>query len=381
MGSMQVAALVCFLPADVLLLTGYWPVMGGTLAVLTSQGALSLLVPEDELELAKAAPDAHLISYKPVSVERLDSAGSVLFSVATKLLRSLHLPGGAVATSMQNRWQPTSYLAGHRFHAEISALLHEVFPDRPVVSGDEMLERLQSVKTGPELQQLGRACSLAAAGFAEASPAIAAGKREDEVAADIGAAFARVAQHGFERGWGYFFCMSGPNSAKASGAYARTRQRVIEGGDLVMVHANTVGDGFWTDITRTFVVGQPSNEQQRMFDAIAEARAAALRSIAPGARASEVDRAARSVLARHGFGSNFKHATGHGVGFAAANPHAHPRIHAESPDILEPGMTFNIEPAIYLDGLQGMRHCDVVACTDSGFELLTPFQAQLHQQI
>jgi len=377
MESAQIAVLVCFLPSDVLLLTGYWPVMGGTLAMLTSQGELFVVVPEDELELAQAAPEAKLIAYKPVTLDRLNSPGSVLFSVASGLLSSLRLPPGAVATSLQDRWQPVSYLAGHRFLTEIEALLHHVFPDRSIVSADSMMESLQSIKTEPELQKLRHCCTLASAGFEQASRAIAAGRREDEVAADIGSAFARVAQDGFERGWGYFFCMSGPNSAQASGAYARTRRRVIEAGDLVMVHANTVGDGFWSDITRTFVVGQPSDEQRRMVDAIAEARAAALDAIAPGALASEVDRAARNVLARHGFGSNFKHATGHGVGFAAADPHAHPRIHPESPDLLAAGMTFNIEPAIYFDGVQGMRHCDVVACSETGFDLLTPFQPPL----
>jgi Xaa-Pro aminopeptidase len=148
---------------------------------------------------------------------------------------------------------------------------------------------------------------------------------------------------------------------------------VLEDGDLVMVHANTVGDGYWTDITRTYVVGSPSAEQQNMYAAIAEARAAALQAIVPGVSAREVDHAARSILAQHGYGSNFKHATGHGVGFAAANPHAYPRIHPASPDILKAGMTFNLEPAIYLDGLQGMRHCDMVVCTESGCEALTPF--------
>jgi Xaa-Pro dipeptidase len=79
------------------------------------------------------------------------------------------------------------------------------------------------------------------------------------------------------------------------------------------------------------------------------------------------------VLKSHGFGDAFKHATGHGVGFAAADANALPRIHPKSPDILKTGMTFNIEPAIYIEEIGGMRHCDVVACTDSGAELLTDF--------
>ena len=157
-----------------------------------------------------------------------------------------------------------------------------VLPRTAVVSADCMFDRLKSVKTATEMDHIRRASQLAANAFAEAERAIAPGRREDEVAADIGAAFARIASDGFERGAGYFFCMSGPNSAKAAGAYARTRRRVIEEGDLVMIHANTVGDGYWTDITRTFIAGNPSDEQKRMREAIQEARAAALAAIAPG---------------------------------------------------------------------------------------------------
>ena len=69
----------------------------------------------------------------------------------------------------------------------------------------------------------------------------------------------------------------------------------------------------------------------------------------------------------------FKHSTGHGVGFAAADPNALPRVHPASPDVLEKGMTFNIEPAIYIEGVGGMRHCDVVACTNVGTNVLTDF--------
>lgn len=165
--------------------------------------------------------------------------------------------------------------------------------------------------------------------------------------------------------------MSGPNSVKPVGAFARTRQRVVEAGDLVMIHANTVGDGFWTDITRTCTAGSEDDLQQRMRLAIAEARRAALAEIRPRAQAAAVDAAAREVLAAHGFGQEFKHAVGHGVDFAAADPRALPRLHPRSPDVLEPGMTFNIEPAIYIEGRAGMRHCDVVACTQTGAEVLT----------
>jgi Xaa-Pro dipeptidase len=110
-----------------------------------------------------------------------------------------------------------------------------------------------------------------------------------------------------------------------------------------------------------------------MYEAVFAARDAALRAIAPGKNASEIDHAARSVLESRGFGPAFKHSTGHGVGFSAIDADALPRLHPKSSDVLETGMVFNVEPAIYLDEVGGIRHCDMVAVTANGAELLTPF--------
>jgi Xaa-Pro aminopeptidase len=92
-----------------------------------------------------------------------------------------------------------------------------------------------------------------------------------------------------------------------------------------------------------------------------------------------VDRAAREVLAGCGLGAAFTHGTGHGVGFAAIDHHARPRLHPASDDVLMEGMTFNLEPAAYLEGRGGVRHCDLVAVHASGTELLTPFHTSLEE--
>ena len=81
------------------------------------------------------------------------------------------------------------------------------------------------------------------------------------------------------------------------------------------------------------------------------------------------------MIRRHGFGDDaFPHGTGHGVGFAAIDHTARPRLHPAADDVLQPGMVFNVEPAIYLEGYGGLRHCDMVVVTPSGAEVLTPFQ-------
>jgi Xaa-Pro aminopeptidase/Xaa-Pro dipeptidase len=173
--------------------------------------------------------------------------------------------------------------------------------------------------------------------------------------------------------------MSGPNGARAYGAYARSTDRVLAEGDLALVHCNSYADGFWTDITRTYSAGgAPREADAALFDAVREARAAALAAIRPGARARDVDRAAREALTAHGLGDLFKHPTGHAVGFTAIDHDAPPRLHPRSPDVLEEGMVFNVEPAVYREGHGGIRYCDMVAVTATGANLLTPFQPDVN---
>jgi Xaa-Pro aminopeptidase len=175
--------------------------------------------------------------------------------------------------------------------------------------------------------------------------------------------------------------MSGPNSAHAGIAFARTNNRELRGGDLVLIHCNSYVDGYWTDITRTYTLGNPDDRQQAMYDAIFAARDAALAVIRPGVAAAHVDAAARDVLADRGFGANFIHGLGHNVGFSSISAEFPPRLHPASPDQLEVGMTFNVEPSIYIDGYGGMRHCDVVALREDGPEVLTPFQSEMEELV
>jgi Xaa-Pro aminopeptidase len=105
-------------------------------------------------------------------------------------------------------------------------------------------------------------------------------------------------------------------------------------------------------------------------------RPAALAAIHPAAAAAEVDHAARDVLMERGFGKEFTHGVGRSVGILAISMEYLPRLHLCSPDHLEAGMTFNIEPATYIQGYGGIRHCDVVAMREESAEVLTPFQAR-----
>lgn len=370
----QLDAIVCGSATAVLLFSGYWPVMAASVVLFTAKGDVILIVPEDERELAKSTSEAHITSYEPAGLHTLQPSLERLKDPLREALDRAIAPGARVGIQLAEGMQPASYAVGTQFRSALPNLLQTLLPKAELVSCDALIEIVRPVKTRAELRLMQKGCDIAAVGFAQAEACIRPGLRETEIAAAVQAAFdASSLAEGLERSYGFFFCMSGPNSAKAAGAYARTRQRVIEEGDLVMIHANTCAEGYWTDITRTYTAGAPSEKQNKMRTAIAEARHAALGSIKPGAKAAAVDHAARSVMKAHGFGEAFKHATGHGVGFAAANPNERPRIHPSSPDVLEAGMTFNVEPAAYFDGDQGMRHCDLVAVTGDGVDVLTKF--------
>jgi Xaa-Pro aminopeptidase len=237
---------------------------------------------------------------------------------------------------------------------------------------EDLVESRRAIKDPGEVAVLREAAvrltGVAAAGFA----AVSAGRTERAVAAAVESAL-RAA--GFERPAFETIVASGPNSALP---HHRAGERVLRDGDLVVLDFGGVLDGYCSDLTRTVSVGAPRADQIRVHDAVREAQRAALAAVRPGALASEVDGAARSVLEARGYGDAFGHGTGHGLGL---DIHEAPRIgrrRAEEPDVtLEVGMVFTIEPGAYLPDWGGVRIEDDVLVTGQGCEVLTLVPGEL----
>lgn len=370
-------AFVSTLTAHILMLTGYWPVIGTSFAVVTRDGTVALLVPEDEKPLAEKCWADVVEMYSPSDLECIrDTADSAILPLGA-LLKRLGLSAARLGYESGPVSEPSSYAAMHLFGASILQVLGKAAPGSMLLRADDALETLNAVKTPMEVQLIRRAAAIAGSAFEKGARSLRPGTTEAVVASDFrrGLSTSALAAQA-ARADGFVYCMSGENSAKACGAFAQTGHRRVHTNDLVLVHCNSYADGYWTDITRTYVLGEPSPEQAHWRAAIMEARESAFAAIAPGVNARDVDRAARLVLQKHGLGDLFRHSTGHGVGFAAISANARPRLHPHSPDVLEPGMVFNVEPAVYKDGVGGMRHCDLVAVTDTGMELLTPFSSR-----
>jgi len=364
----------------VLLLSGYWPVVGTSIAVATREGAIGLAVPEDETDLAVAGWADTTERFTAGSLERLAPLIEMVTPPLRQVLRRLGVAAGRLGVERGPMLEPSSYAGTNRYGGALEDVLAACCPEATLAPADEVLLELRAVLTAREIRELRKACQVAEDAFRAGARSVVPGATEREVAAAFRAPLRAHADALGEtpvRAGGYVFCMSGPNAAVAYRAYARSRGRRIRPGDVVMVHCNSFLNGFWTDITRTYLPA-PTDEQARgLFEAVLEARAAALDAIAPGVAAREVDRAAREALARRGLGDRFLHGTGHGVGFAAIDHQARPRIHPASVDMLETGMVFNLEPALYREGWGGIRQCELVLVGAHGAELLTAFQATL----
>jgi Xaa-Pro aminopeptidase len=373
------AAIVCSLPSNVLVLTGYWPVVGDSIAICVRGGPTILLVPEDELELADQSFADSVETFVPETLHSMTAVSEAVKPPLADILRKLKIPPGPIGIESEASSQATSYLAVHLYGNELPNMLHDLLPKSTPTPIEEWIQKLKSIKTTFELGRIREACAIAKGAYERAAPQLRAGMTEFEAAellrAPLGSADSR--ELAVQRWDGFAFCMSGPNSAKASAAYARTRSRVLEPADLVMMHCNSYVDGFWTDITRTYTLQPPDEQQTKMYAAVSAARDAALSAIKLGARARDVDLAASEVIRDCGLGSCLRHGTGHGVGFSPMSAYSIPRIHAESPDVLQEGMVFNVEPAVYIHGYGGVRHCDMVVVTRSGPELLTGFQSDI----
>jgi Xaa-Pro aminopeptidase len=157
---------------------------------------------------------------------------------------------------------------------------------------------------------------------------------------------------------------SGPNGA--SPHHEPSDRRIMEG-DLVVMDFGGVLDGYCSDTTRTVVVGAPTPHQAKVHAVVEDAQRAARDAVRPGVALQEVDRVARQVISEAGFGDRFVHRTGHGIGIEV---HEAPYVVEGNATLMEPGMTFSVEPGIYLPGEFGVRIEDIVAVTDTGVEAL-----------
>jgi Xaa-Pro aminopeptidase len=228
------------------------------------------------------------------------------------------------------------------------------------VAAGRVLPLLRAVKDEDEIARLRSAAEGADAAFARIVSLPFAGRREVDVAADLDRL---LREHGHER-VDFTIVASGPNGASP---HHGADERVVVPGDAVVLDFGGVAKGYCSDITRTVFVGEPGEEELRVYEVVASAQQAAFQAVRPGVLCQDVDRAARAVITNAGYGERFIHRTGHGIGLEIHEP---PYIVEGNETPLEPGMTFSDEPGVYLAGRFGVRIEDQVVVTRDGAERL-----------
>ena len=369
-------AIICAHPKNVLLLAGYYPIIGNSLAITERNGRTTLIIPKDEEEYAHHtnADEIVIFSTKHSPIENVREP-------LTHSLRSFSRPGARIALERSPISQEASYIGMTNYGFGLSQLVRELLPQCALDSAEELCFHERAVLTPYEQERLRIAATIAEGAFLNGASKLKAGMMECECSAQFESMLSLFAANidGINRVRGMVSCMSGERSGTAYGAFAMSSSRNIQAGELVLTHCNSHADGFWTDITRTYVVGEIPDRVIHMYEALLEASRIGLARVKAGVRAEEIDSAVREVLTERGFGNAIKHASGHGIGYSAIDHLAKPRLEKGSLDVLEVGMAMNIEPGIYFEGFGGMRQCDMVLVTETGAEVLTPFHNRIEE--
>jgi len=248
-------------------------------------------------------------------------------------------------------------------------LLESASPGADILSCEETLSSLRIVKDGNEKDAIRRAVLVAEEALRATLPLIRVGMSEQELASEL---TMQILRAGLEPAMPFKpIVASGPNSALP---HATPTDRKLKIGDLLIIDWGATVEGYISDITRTFAIGGIDAELEKIHSIVQRSNAAGREAVKPGVACQEIDRASRAVIENAGYGPFFIHRTGHGIGLEA---HEHPNIREGNLQTLVPGMTFTVEPGIYLTDRGGVRVEDNMVVTDSGGESLSTYNRQL----
>ncbi|WP_334331603.1 MULTISPECIES: Xaa-Pro peptidase family protein [unclassified Companilactobacillus] len=247
--------------------------------------------------------------------------------------------------------------------------IKQQFPDAQFPTNlSRYMENAKLIKTPSEIEELKAAGAEADYAFTVAFNAIKEGRTEQEVVAEIEYAMMKkgVMHMSFDT-----IVQAGANAANPHGGPEKTP---IEKNELVLFDLGTVHNGYISDASRTVAFGQPDEKSLDIYKVDLEAQYAAMDAAKPGITAAELDKVARDIITKAGYGEYFIHRLGHGMG---TSEHEFPSIMEGNDMVLKPGMCFSIEPGIYIPNVAGVRIEDCVYITENGCEPFTHTSKEL----
>jgi Xaa-Pro dipeptidase len=332
----KIDGFVVFNSANLTWLTGF---SGASALLIPKNGETRAYVYGVNYEYAKAQSAG-------VTVE-LVKRGENLLSKIAKQAKSLALKRVSADALNVEGWRTLTQFLGGEKTLEVD---------------NRHLQALRKVKDENEVKLMRKAGELTSEGMRVAREVLAAGVKEYEVAAEIEYAMRKLGSSGvaFET-----IVSSGVSSAFPHGGCS---DREIREGDLVVVDIGATYKFYRSDMTRTFVVGKPSEKQKKLYQIVKTSQEKAFGAVKPGAKAADVDAAARKIIADAGYGEHFVHGLGHGVGLEVHEP---PILSPDSKDVLAVGNVVTVEPGVYLVGYGGIRIEDTVIVKKDGAQKLT----------
>ena len=235
--------------------------------------------------------------------------------------------------------------------------------DRPALAATSgIVEGLRTVKDREEMDLLQKAIDASDAAMDLVTPTIRPGETEREIAWRMEVAMREAGADSLSFDT---IVAAGPNGAMP---HHRPSDRPVAEGDPIVIDMGAKVGGYCSDLTRTVCIGEPDDTFRKVYDIVLGSQLTAIATVQPGMTAGEADALSRDVIAEAGYGDNFGHSLGHGVGLFI---HEYPRVGPKSPSPLEAGMVFTVEPGIYLPGWGGVRIEDIVLLGDDGATVLS----------
>lgn len=306
--------------------------------------------------------------------------------VLPRMITEYELPGGAsgdvvivketddadaILTRTAKAIGPVKSLAvGARTWAETLIHLRQALGDPVLSNADDLISPLRRIKAPEEMERMAAATRIVDEVMAVIGPQVRPGVTEAELAAQVNLEMSRRGSRveSFDTG----IISAGRLDQREPGTRLTTQP--IRAGTSVSFDFGAVVDGYCSDFGRTIFVGEPDSEFLRVYELVIESQAAGIRAARPDVTAAEIDRASRQVIEAGGYGTWFRHRTGHSIGL---DVHEYPFISEEDRTPLQPGMTFTIEPSIFWPGHVGARIEDVIVCEPSGARKLNSYREAL----
>jgi Xaa-Pro aminopeptidase len=257
--------------------------------------------------------------------------------------------------------------SGHMTVATYNSLLDALKDDESLsrvslVATSNIAEEHRAFKDQEELAALQKAIDASDAAMEAVCPAIQEGMTEREVAWRMEVAMRDFGADGISFDT---IVAAGPNGAMA---HHQPSEQPIRAGEPIVIDMGARVGGYCSDITRTVVLGEPDETFRKIYDIVLGAQLTAINTVTAGMTGEECDGLSRTVIAEAGYGDNFGHSLGHGVGLAV---HENPGVGPRSPGVLHPSMVFTVEPGIYVTGWGGVRIEDIVVLGEEGATVLS----------